>query len=56
MEDQGTNDLYDVPPVLTIPTLLDEDPYNDDTLQHQSQSSNKRRLIKTRSTSKRKPS
>ncbi|TXG63611.1 hypothetical protein EZV62_010605 [Acer yangbiense] len=49
MEDQRTDDHYYVPPVLTIPSLLDED-------EQESQSSNKRRFIKTRSTSKQKPS
>ncbi|KAK3222745.1 hypothetical protein Dsin_009770 [Dipteronia sinensis] len=56
MEDQPTNDPYHVPPVRTIPSLLDEDTFYDDTLEQESQSSNKRRFINTRSTSKRKPS
>ncbi|KAK2634026.1 hypothetical protein Ddye_028818 [Dipteronia dyeriana] len=43
MEDQLTDDMYDVSSVLTIPTLL-----------YESQSANKRLLIKTRSISKRK--
>ncbi|KAK1559428.1 hypothetical protein Q3G72_014370 [Acer saccharum] len=44
---------------LSIPTIQHptvEDNFNDDTLEQESQSSNKRRLINTRSTSKRKPS
>ncbi|TXG53501.1 hypothetical protein EZV62_022670 [Acer yangbiense] len=55
MEDQRIDDPYYVPPVLTIPSLFDEDTFNDDTLEQESQSSNKRRLINTRSTLKRKP-
>ncbi|KAK1555022.1 hypothetical protein Q3G72_020773 [Acer saccharum] len=42
--------------VLTVPSLVDEDTLNDDNRELQSLSSNKRRIIQTRSTSKRKPS
>ncbi|KAK3204609.1 hypothetical protein Dsin_018655 [Dipteronia sinensis] len=55
MEDQPTDDPDHVPPVLTIPTLLDEDTFYDDTHEQESQSCNKRRLINTRSSVKRKP-
>ncbi|KAK1557463.1 hypothetical protein Q3G72_025038 [Acer saccharum] len=56
MHDQGIDDMYHVPAVLTVPSLVDEDTLKDDILEHESQSSNKRRVIQTRSTSKRKPS
>ncbi|TXG60422.1 hypothetical protein EZV62_014995 [Acer yangbiense] len=53
---EGIDDMYHVPAVLTVPSLVDEDTLKDDILEHESQSSNKRRVIQTRSTSKRKPS
>ncbi|KAK1560363.1 hypothetical protein Q3G72_025809 [Acer saccharum] len=56
MEDQRIDDLYHVPAVLTVPSLVDEDTLNDDNRELQSLSSNKRRTIQTRSTSKRNPS
>ncbi|TXG53277.1 hypothetical protein EZV62_022446 [Acer yangbiense] len=56
MEDQRIDDLYHVPAVLTVPLLIDEDTLNDDNRELESISSNKRRTIQTRSTSKRKPS
>ncbi|KAK1564489.1 hypothetical protein Q3G72_004398 [Acer saccharum] len=56
MEDQRIDDLYHVPAVLTVPSLVDEDTLNDDNRKLQLLSFNKRRIIQTRSTSKRKPS
>ncbi|KAK1583497.1 hypothetical protein Q3G72_024257 [Acer saccharum] len=56
MEEQRIDDLYHVPAVLTVPSLVDEDTLNDDNRELQSLSSNKRRTIQTRSTSKRNPS
>ncbi|TXG64134.1 hypothetical protein EZV62_011128 [Acer yangbiense] len=56
MEDQRIDDLYHVPAVLTVPSLIDEDTLNDDNRKLESLSSNKQRIIQTRSTSKRKPS
>ncbi|KAI9186560.1 hypothetical protein LWI28_018546 [Acer negundo] len=49
MEDLRNDNPYYIPPVLTVPSLVDED-------EHESQSSKKRRIIKTRSTSIQKPS
>ncbi|TXG57212.1 hypothetical protein EZV62_018525 [Acer yangbiense] len=56
MEDQRIDDLYHVHAVFTIPSLIYEDTLNDDNRELESLSSNKRRFIQTRSTSKRKPS
>ncbi|KAK2641483.1 hypothetical protein Ddye_023246 [Dipteronia dyeriana] len=56
LEDGNSPYRYDVPPVLIAHSLLDDDSLNDDTNQHESQSSNKRRFINTRSIAKRKPS
>ncbi|TXG60641.1 hypothetical protein EZV62_015214 [Acer yangbiense] len=55
MEEQRIDDLYNVPAVRTVPSLVDEDTLNDDNRELESLSSNKRRIIQTRSTSKRKP-
>ncbi|KAK1582917.1 hypothetical protein Q3G72_019524 [Acer saccharum] len=56
MKDQRIDDLYNVPVVRTVPSLVYEDTLNDDNRELESLSSNKRRIIQTRSTSKQKPS